>query len=72
MTVSSDDRQTLPHAILAATSAHPDVLVVFDGGGRGEAVSLADLVDRAARCAAAFRDLGVQPGDPVAVQLRDV
>jgi non-ribosomal peptide synthetase component E (peptide arylation enzyme) len=72
VTVSSDDRQTLPHAILAATSAHPDVLVVFDGGGRGEAVSLADLVDRAARCAAAFRDLGVQPGDPVAVQLRDV
>jgi len=69
VTVSSDDPQTLPHAILAATSARPDVPVIFDGGGRGEAVSLADIVDRAARCAAAFRDLGVQPGDPVAVQV---
>ena len=32
-------------------------------------MSLVDLVDRAARCAAAFRGLGVQPGDTVAVQV---
>ena len=67
--MSTDDPQTLPHAILAAASAHPDVPVIFHGAGRSEAVSLADLVDRAARCAAAFRDLGVQPGDTVAVQV---
>ena len=69
MTVSEDDAQTLPQAILAAASARPDVPVIFHGGGRSSAVSVADLVDRAARCAAAFRDLGVQPGDTVAVQV---
>ena len=69
VTVSEDDPQTLPHAIRAAASAHPDVPVIFHGGGRSEAVSLADLVHRAARCAAAFRDLGVQPGETVAVQV---
>ena len=69
MTVSQDNSQTLPHAILAAASARPDVPVIFHGGGRSAAVTVADLVDRAARCAAAFRDLGVQPGDPVAVQV---
>jgi acyl-CoA synthetase (AMP-forming)/AMP-acid ligase II len=60
---------TLPHAILAAAGAHPDVPVIFHGAARSEAVSLVDLVDRAARCAAAFRGLGVQPGDTVAVQV---
>ncbi len=69
MTVSSDDPQTLPHAIMAAASAHPDVPVIFHGGGHSETMSVADLVHRAARCAAAFRDLGVQPGDTVAVQV---
>jgi acyl-coenzyme A synthetase/AMP-(fatty) acid ligase len=69
MTVSQDDPRTLPHAILAAARAHPDVPVIFDGAARSEAVSLADLVDRAARGAAAFRGLGVQPGDTVAVQV---
>jgi cyclohexanecarboxylate-CoA ligase len=69
VTVSSDDPQTLPHATLAAAGAHPDVPVIFHGAGRSAAVSVADLVDRAARCAAAFRGLGVQPGDTVAVQV---
>jgi cyclohexanecarboxylate-CoA ligase len=69
MTVSEADPQTLPHAILAAASTHPDVPVIFHGAARSEEVSLADLVDRAARCAAAFRGLGVQRGDIVAVQV---
>jgi cyclohexanecarboxylate-CoA ligase len=64
-----DDPQTLPHAILAAAGARPDVPVIFHGGASSEAVSLADLVDRAARCAAGFRGLGVQRGDTVAVQV---
>jgi acyl-CoA synthetase (AMP-forming)/AMP-acid ligase II len=59
----------LPHAILAAATARPDLPVVFHSAARTEAVSLADLVDRAARCAAAFGSLGVQPGDTVAVQV---
>jgi hypothetical protein len=61
MTVSADDPQTLPHAILAAARARPDVPVIFYGAACSEAVSLADLVDRASRCAAAFGSLGVQP-----------
>jgi acyl-coenzyme A synthetase/AMP-(fatty) acid ligase len=61
--------QTLPHAILATARAGPDVPVIFHGAAYCEAVSLADLVDRAARCAAAFLSLGVQPGDTVAVQV---
>ena len=69
MTVSADDPQTLPHAILATAKARPDVPVIFHGAGRSEAVSLADLVDQAVRCAAAFRGLGVRPGDTVAVQV---
>jgi len=69
VTVPEDDPLTLPHAILAAARAHPDVPVIFHGAARSEAVSLVDLVDRAARCAAAFRGLGVQPGDTVAVQV---
>lgn len=68
-TVPADDPQTLPHAIRAAARAHPDIPVVFHSAGRSEAVSLADLVDRAGRCAAAFRGLGVQAGDTVAVQV---
>jgi cyclohexanecarboxylate-CoA ligase len=69
VTAAEDNSQTLPHAIMAAASAHPDVPVIFHGGGRSETVSVADLVDRAARCAVAFLDLGVQPGDAVAVQV---
>jgi cyclohexanecarboxylate-CoA ligase len=81
VTVSADDPRrrrsaagadrplTLPHAILAAARAHPDLPVIFHSAARSEAVSLVDLVDRAARCAAAFRGLGVQPGDTVAVQV---
>ena len=65
----ADRPQTLPHAILATARARPDVPVIFHGAAYSEAVSLADLVDRAARCAAAFRGLGVQPGDTVAVQV---
>jgi acyl-CoA synthetase (AMP-forming)/AMP-acid ligase II len=60
---------TLPHAILTAATARPDLPTVFSSAARSESVSLADLVDRAARGAAAFRSLGVQPGDSVAVQV---
>ena len=67
--VSADDPQTLPHAFLTAARAHPDVPVIFHGAAYSETVSLADLVDRAARCAAAFLSLGVQPGDTVAIQV---
>ncbi len=69
---SADDAEqprTLPHAILAAATARPDLPVVFHSAARTEVVSLADLVNRAARCAAAFGSLGVQPGDAVAVQV---
>jgi cyclohexanecarboxylate-CoA ligase len=59
----------LPHAILDAAGAGPDLPVVFCSAARSVTVSLADLVDRAARCAAAFRSLGVQPGHSVAVQV---
>jgi acyl-CoA synthetase (AMP-forming)/AMP-acid ligase II len=61
--------QTLPHAILATARTRPDVPVIFHDAEYCEAVSLADLVDRAARCATAFLSLGVQPGDTVAVQV---
>jgi acyl-CoA synthetase (AMP-forming)/AMP-acid ligase II len=67
--IRADRPQTLPHAILATARARPDVPVIFHGAAYCEAVSLADLVDRAARCAAAFLSLGVQPGDTVAVQV---
>jgi 3-phosphoshikimate 1-carboxyvinyltransferase len=59
----------LPDAILAAAAARPDLPTIFCSAARSESVSLADLVDRAARGAAAFRGLGVQPGDSVAVQV---
>jgi cyclohexanecarboxylate-CoA ligase len=65
----ADPPITLPAAILAAASARPDLPVTFCSAARSEAVPLADLVDRAARGAAAFRGLGVQPGDTVAVQV---
>jgi acyl-CoA synthetase (AMP-forming)/AMP-acid ligase II len=65
----ADRTLTLPHAILAAAGARPDLPVVFSSAARSEAVPLRDLVDRATRCAAAFRGLGVQPGDAVAVQV---
>jgi cyclohexanecarboxylate-CoA ligase len=65
----ADSPVTLSHAILATARAHPDVPVIFHSAARSGAVSLVDLVDRAARCAAAFRGLGVQPGDAVAVQV---
>jgi acyl-CoA synthetase len=61
--------RTLPDAILAAATARPDLPTIFCSAARSESVSLADLVDRAARGAAAFRGLGVQPGDSVAVQV---
>ena len=65
---SADQPLTLPAAILAAASARPDLPVSFCSAARTETVSRADLVDRAARCAAAFRGLGIRPGDSVAVQ----
>jgi cyclohexanecarboxylate-CoA ligase len=65
----ADPPVTLPAAILAAAGARPDLPVMFCSAVRSEAVPLADLVDRAARGAAAFRGLGVQPGDTVAVQV---
>ena len=65
----ADRPRTLPHAIAAAATARPDLATVFCSAARSESVSLADLVDRAARGAAAFRGLGVQPGDSVAVQV---
>jgi acyl-CoA synthetase (AMP-forming)/AMP-acid ligase II len=66
---SADEPLTLPLAILAAASARPDLPATFCSATRSDTVSLADLVDRAARCAAAFRSLGIQPGDSVAVQV---
>jgi len=82
VTASADDRcqwrsgasgagqpLTLPAAILAAASARPDLPVSFCSAARTETVSRADLVDRAARCAAAFRGLGIEAGDSVAVQV---
>jgi hypothetical protein len=66
---STDRPLTLPDAILAAAAARPDLPTIFCSAARSESVSLADLVDRAARGAAAFRGLGVQPGDSVAVQV---
>jgi cyclohexanecarboxylate-CoA ligase len=65
----TDRPRTLPHAILAAATARPELPVVFHSAASTGAVSLADLVDRAARCAAAFGSIGVQPGDTVAVQV---
>jgi hypothetical protein len=67
MTVSAgvDGHRTLPHAILAASSAQPGLPVVFHSAARGEALPLAELVERASRYAAAFRRIGVVPGDTV-------
>ena len=64
---STDRPLTLPDAILAAAAARPDLPTIFCSAARSKSVSLADLVDRAARGAAAFR--GLQPGDSVAVQV---
>jgi acyl-CoA synthetase (AMP-forming)/AMP-acid ligase II len=55
--------------MLSASTARPDLPVVFHSAVCGEALPLAELVDRAGRTAAAFRDLGVVPGDAVAVQV---
>jgi acyl-coenzyme A synthetase/AMP-(fatty) acid ligase len=65
----TDRLDTLPDAILAAASARPDLPVTFCSPTRSETVALADLVDRAARSAAAFSSLGIRPGDSVAVQV---
>jgi len=65
----TDRPDTLPEAILAAASARPDLPVTFCSPTRSETVALADLVDRAARSAAAFSSLGIRPGDSVAVQV---
>jgi non-ribosomal peptide synthetase component E (peptide arylation enzyme) len=59
---------TLAQAVLAASSAQPDLRVVFAGATRRTVLSLGELAERAGRCAAAFRTLGVGPGDAVAVQ----
>jgi hypothetical protein len=58
----ADQPLTLPPAILAAASTRPDLPVSFCSTAFTETVSRADLVDRAARCAAAFRGLGIEPG----------
>jgi acyl-CoA synthetase (AMP-forming)/AMP-acid ligase II len=60
---------TLPQAVLAASSARPDLPIVFDSATRRAALTLEELVGRARRCAAAFHSLGVGPGDAVAVQV---
>jgi non-ribosomal peptide synthetase component E (peptide arylation enzyme) len=60
---------TLPQAVLAASSARPDLPIVFDSATRRAALTLEELVGRASRCAAAFHSLGVGPGDAVAVQV---
>jgi cyclohexanecarboxylate-CoA ligase len=66
---ASDGDVTLPKAVLAASSAQPDLRVVFAGATRRTVLSLGALAERAGRCAAAFRTLGVGPGDAVAVQV---
>ncbi|WP_330254952.1 AMP-binding protein [Nocardia sp. NBC_00565] len=62
-------RVTLPRAILNASHARPDFPVVFHSAAQGTTLTLAELVDQACRCAAAFHGLGVEPGDAVAVQV---
>jgi non-ribosomal peptide synthetase component E (peptide arylation enzyme) len=60
---------TLPQAVLAASSAQPDLPIVFHSAAHRTTLTLEELVDRAGRCAAAFRSLGAGPGDAVAVQV---
>jgi acyl-CoA synthetase (AMP-forming)/AMP-acid ligase II len=60
---------TLPQAVLAASIAEPELPVVFQNATRHRLLTLGELADRAGRCAAAFRSLGVGPGDTVAVQV---
>lgn len=60
---------TLPRDMLAASGARPDVPTVFHSATRDTTLTLAQLTDRARRCAAAFRSLGVGPGDAIAVQV---
>jgi acyl-CoA synthetase (AMP-forming)/AMP-acid ligase II len=60
---------TLAQAILATANAQPGLRVVFHGAAGGHTLPLAEIVDQASRAAAAFRRLGVRPGDAVAVQV---
>jgi acyl-CoA synthetase (AMP-forming)/AMP-acid ligase II len=61
--------RTLPQAVLAAASAQPELPIVFHSAAGRTTLTLEELVGRAGRCAAAFRSLGVRPGDAVAVQV---
>ncbi|HXM41079.1 MAG TPA: long-chain-fatty-acid--CoA ligase [Bryobacteraceae bacterium] len=52
------------YALRRAVHLHPDAIAVCDGD---RSITFARFADRAARIAAVLRDLGVQPGDRVAV-----
>ena len=52
------------YALRRARQFHPDAIAAYDGG---RPIAFAQFADRAARVAQVLRDLGVQPGDRVAV-----
>lgn len=58
--------QTIHQSFLASVQAHPDK-ALFEVPG-GSDISYADAADRVQRLAAVLTDIGVQPGDRVAVQ----
>ena len=52
------------YALRRARQLHPEAIAVYDGE---RSITFAQFADRVARVAGALRDLGVQPGDRVAV-----
>ena len=52
------------YALRRARQLHPDAVAAYDGE---RSITFAEFADRVMRVASALRDLGVRPGDRVAV-----
>lgn len=67
--MTSPDDRTLPARIMSGAAAHGAHELVFASVGRTRETTLGGLVADAERIAGALEDLGIGPGDVVAVQL---
>jgi long-chain acyl-CoA synthetase len=66
--------QTIPSAFLATVAAHGDLTALRwrdDDGSWGE-WSFGDYADRVAKAVAAYRELGIEPGQKIVLMMRNI
>jgi long-chain acyl-CoA synthetase len=66
--------QTIPSAFLATVAAHDDLTALRwrnDDGSWGE-WSFGDYADRVAKAVAAYRELGIEPGQKIVLMMRNI